>query len=52
MPTVVVDQYVEEGLSYDRSSRMVNDIVMSGQATLASLIDQRSTLKASRCTAT
>jgi hypothetical protein len=47
-PTIVVDQLMEEGASYQRSGVMMNDILMSGQATLSNLLDQRSSLKSAR----
>jgi len=47
-PTIVVDQLMEEGASYQRSGVMMNDILMSGQATLSNMLDQRSSLKSAR----
>lgn len=47
-PTIFMDQLMEEGASYQRSGVMMNDILMSGQATLSNLLDQRSSLKSAR----
>lgn len=45
LPTAVMDAYAEEGSSLLRSRRMVGDALQTGQASLASLVDQRSRLK-------
>jgi Golgi SNAP receptor complex protein 2 len=47
-PARAVEELLEEGASYQRSSAMMNDILMSGQATLSNLLDQRSSLKSAR----
>ncbi|CAM9496501.1 unnamed protein product [Ectocarpus fasciculatus] len=48
LPSSVMDAYAEEGSSLLRSRRMVGDYLQTGQASLASLVEQRSSLKASR----
>ncbi|KAG5191173.1 soluble NSF attachment protein receptor [Tribonema minus] len=45
LPSGVVDAYAEEGSSLLRSQRMMGDYLQSGQAALASLVDQRHRLK-------
>lgn len=45
LPSSVMDSYAEEGNSLLRSRRMVGDYMQQGQASLASLVEQRSRLK-------
>ncbi|CAM9657691.1 unnamed protein product, partial [Ectocarpus sp. 12 AP-2014] len=46
LPSSVMDAYAEEGSSLLRSRRMVGDYLQTGQASLTSLVEQRSRLKA------
>lgn len=43
--TSIMDAYAEEGNSLQRSKRMVGEALQSGEASLASLVNQRSSLK-------
>ena len=45
MPSVVIDAYMEEGVSIQHSQQVAHDIITSGTATLQTLIDQRETFK-------
>jgi len=45
MPSVVIDAYMEEGVSIQHSSQIVDDILTSGSATLQQLVDQRENFK-------
>ncbi|CAM9534510.1 unnamed protein product [Ectocarpus sp. 12 AP-2014] len=45
LPSSVMDAYAEEGSSLLRSRRMVGDYLQTGQASLTSLVEQRSRLK-------
>lgn len=49
LPSSVMDAYAEEGSSLLRSRRMVGDYLQTGQASLTSLVEQRSRLKARLC---
>ncbi|CAM9836654.1 unnamed protein product [Pylaiella littoralis] len=45
LPASAIDSYAEEGNSLLRSRRMVGDYIQTGQASLDSLVEQRSRLK-------
>ena len=45
LPSVVIDAYMEEGVSIQHSQQIAQDILTSGSATLQTLIDQRETFK-------
>uniref|UniRef100_A0A7S2XZE9 Golgi SNAP receptor complex member 2 n=1 Tax=Fibrocapsa japonica TaxID=94617 RepID=A0A7S2XZE9_9STRA len=48
MPSSVVENYMEEGAALTRSQAMVEDLTYTGQAIMANLLDQRSTLKSAQ----